>query len=46
MADCLHQVSFTNPDSTPDKKRIVGESGVFDYALSGGVSKIITIAND
>jgi len=39
-------VGFTNTNSSPNKKRIVGKSGIFYNSLGGGISKIITVANN
>ena len=45
MTDSLHQMGFANPDSTPDKEGVVGKAGIFDDTLSGGVGKIIAVAD-
>ena len=45
MTDSLHQMGFTNSDSTPDKEGVVGKAGIFDDTLSGGVSKVVAVAD-
>ncbi len=46
MANSLHEVGFTNADSAPNKEGVVGDSGVLDNALGGGVGIVVGVADD
>jgi len=39
-------MGFTDPYPTPDKKRVVGKTGIFDNALGGGIGKIVAVADN
>lgn len=46
VADSLHKMGLADSDPTPDEERIVGDTGVFDNSLGGGVGEVVAVANN
>lgn len=46
MANGLHEMSFADANSSPNKKGIIRKAGIFNDTLGSGVGEIITVAND
>lgn len=44
--DSLHQMSFADTDTAPEKKRIVTSTGIFNNTLGGGEGKVVAVANN